>query len=407
MRLVTLGFAALLATLPAASRPARAEIANNRIKIGVLTDMNGSASDATGIGSFVAAQLAVEEFGRAILGDIPIEVIKADHQNKPDVASALARQWIDLEGVNAIADVTYSSAALAVNEVMRGKSAVFLPSGAGTTELTGRKCSPNTVHWTYDTYALANGTATALLNRGLKSWFFITSDYAFGHSLEADATQVVKTHGGQVLGSVRHPAYTNDVTSFILQAMGSKAEVVGLANSVTDTQTTVKQAQELGLGRDGRQRLAALVMLLTDVHSLGLETAQGLYLTEAFYWDMNDGTRAFADRFAARMGGKRPTMLQAGVYSAVIHYLKSVKAADSSDGQAVVRTMKTLPVSDAIFGTGRIREDGRNVHDMYLFQVKKPSESRGEWDLYNTMATIPADEAFRPLSESTCPLVKR
>lgn len=385
---------------------AEAEISNNRIKLGVLTDFSGSAADATGMGSFVAAQLAVEDYGRKLLGEIPIEIIKADHQSKPDIASAIARKWLDVEGVNAILDTTFSSAALAVNEVTRGSKAVFLPSGAGTTELTGAKCSPNTVHWTYDTYSTANGVISALLKRGLKSWFFITSDYAFGHSLEADGTRIIKASGGEVLGSVRHPSYTNDLSSFVLQAMNSKAQVIGLANSVTDTQMSVKQAQEFGLEQGGQQ-LAGLVILLTDVHALGLQAAQGLYLTAAFYWDMNEGTRAFADRFAARMNGTRPTMLQAGVYSAVAHYLKSVAAISSTDGQAVVAEMKKMPVSDPLFGDGYIRADGRNMHDMYLFQVKKPSESKGDWDLYNLIEKIPAEVAFRPLSESTCQLLKQ
>ncbi|MFG1374289.1 ABC transporter substrate-binding protein [Xanthobacter oligotrophicus] len=402
-------FAAAALSLAALFGPgdADAQATVERIKLGVLTDFSGSAADATGTGSFVAAQLAVEDYGRKLLGDIPIEIIKADHQSKPDIASATARKWLDVEGVNAILDTTFSSAALAVNEVVRGSKGVFLPSGAGTTELTGAKCSPNTVHWTYDTYSTANGTASALLKRGLKSWFFITSDYAFGRSLEADATRIIKANGGEVLGAVRHPSYTNDVTSFVLQAMNSKANVVGLANSVTDTQTSVKQFQELGLEPNGPQHLAALLMLLTDVHSLGLKAAQGLYLTEAFYWDMNEGTRAFSDRFAARMKGARPTMLQAGVYSAVAHYLKSVKAIGSTDGEAVIREMKKMPVSDPLFGDGYVREDGRNMHDMYLFQVKTPAESKGEWDLYNLLARIPAEAAFRPLSESTCPMVKQ
>jgi branched-chain amino acid transport system substrate-binding protein len=384
---------------------APAEIAGNAVRIGVMDDMVGPASDATGKGSVLAAQLAVEDFAKSILGDVKVDVIQADHQNKPDIAAALARRWVETEHVNAFVGVTNSSAALAVNEALRNSKAVFMPSGAGTTELTGAKCSPNTIHWTYDTWSVGNATARAVVRAGNKSWFFITADYAFGHSLEIEAAKVVKAEGGQVLGAVRHPYATPDLSSFLLQAQESHAQVVGLANSVVDTINAVKGAQEFGLTANG-QKLAALLMLITDVHSLGLEAAQGLYLTEAFYWDMNDGTREFSKKFAARMGGKHPTMLQGGVYSSVIHYMKAVKAANTTDGLTVAAKMKETPTEDAIFGKGKIRVDGRKIHDLYLFQVKAPSESKGPWDYYKLIQTIPAAEAFRPLSEGGCPLVK-
>jgi branched-chain amino acid transport system substrate-binding protein len=391
------------ALLPAS---AEAQGAVSEVRVGVLTDMAGFASDSTGIGSVVAARLAVED-SAGLLGETHVAVIQADHQNKPDVGAAIAKEWLDSGKVDAIVDVPFSSVALAVNEIVRSdKHAVFLASGPGTADLTGPKCSPNTIHWTYDTWALAHGTAKALFEAGGDSWFFVTADYAFGHALERDAAAVVRASGGQVLGAVRHPTNAADLSSFLLQAQASKAKVIGLANAVGDTINSVKQASEFGITAGG-QLLAALLMQITDVHSIGLQAAQGLYLTEAFYWDMNDATRAFSKRFAERTGGKRPGMIQAGVYAAVRHYLKAVKAANSTDGLAVAARMKDMPTDDPLFGKGMIRADGRHLHDMYLFQVKSPAESKGPWDYYKTVRTIPAAEAFRPLEEGGCPLTAK
>ncbi|MEW6640302.1 MAG: ABC transporter substrate-binding protein [Pseudomonadota bacterium] len=388
-----------------ATAAARAEIANNTLKLGVLTDLSGFAADSTGPGSVVAAKLAVEDF-KAEKPGLTVEVIQADHQNKPDIGAALARRWLDVDKVDAILDVPFSSVALAVQETVRGSKAAFIASGPGTAVLTGEKCSANTVHWTYDTWALAHGTALALLRAKKDSWFFVTADYAFGHALENDAAAVVKAEGGKVLGTVRHPTGTSDFSSFLLQAQASKAKVVALANAVGDTINSVKQAGEFGLTAGG-QDLAALLMQLTDVHAIGLNSAKGLYLTEGFYWDMNDGTRKFADRFAAQMNGKRPTANQAGVYAGTLHYLRAAAAANSSDGQAVVAKMKAMPSKDALFGEGEVRADGRHIHNMYLFQVKSPTESKGAWDYYKLVQTIPAAEAFRPLADGGCPLVAK
>lgn len=383
---------------------ASAEIAGKRVKLGVLTDMSGFASDSTGMGSVVAAQLAAEDFARELPG-VTIEVVQADHQNKPDIGAATARRWLDQEQVNAILDVPFSSVALAVNEALRNSKAVFIASGPGTTELTGPKCSPNTIHWTYDTWALANGTARAVTEGGGKSWYFLTADYAFGHALENDASAVVKSLGGTVTGSVRHPPNASDFSSYLLQAQGSGAKIIGLANAVGDTIGSVKQATEFGIPAGG-QRLAALLMQLSDVAAVGLKDAQGLYLTEAFYWDLNAGTRAFADRFAAKMNGRRPTGNQAGVYAGALHYLKAVKAAGTTDGAAVAAKMKEIPTDDPLFGKGNVRADGRAVHDMLFFEVKAPDDSKGPWDFYKLVKTIPAAEAFRPLDQGGCPLAK-
>ena len=397
--------AASLVALSFGTVPASAEIANHRVKLGVLTDMSGFASDSTGQGSVVAAELAAEDFAKELPG-VTIEVIHADHQNKPDIGAATARRWLDQENVDAILDVPFSSVALAVNEVTRNSKAVFIASGPGTTELTGPKCSPNTIQWTYDTWALANGTARAVTESGGKRWFFMTADYAFGHALERDASAVVKSLGGTIVGSVRHPPNASDFSSYLLQAQGSGAQVIGLANAVGDTIGSVKQATEFGITAGG-QRLAALLMQLSDVAAVGLKDAQGLYLTEAFYWDLNPGTRAFADRFAARMDGRRPTGNQAGVYAGALHYLKAVKAANSTDATVVAAKMRDLPTDDPLFGKGSVRVDGRAVHDMLFFEVKKPEESKGPWDFYKLIKTIPGPEAFRPLSEGGCPLVQK
>ncbi len=375
------------------------------VKIGVLNDRSGVYADLSGEGSVLAAQMAVEDFDAAGKG-INVEIISADHQNKPDIASNIARQWYDQDGVDAIFDVPTSSAALAVSEVTKEKNKVFVNSGAGSTDLTGKACTPNTIHWTYDTYALAHGTGSALVAEGLDTWFFITADYAFGHDLEANTIAVVEAAGGKVLGTVRHPFPGQDFSSYLLQAQASGAKVIGLANAGGDTVNTIKQANEFGIVQGG-QTLAGLLIFITDVHALGLETAQGLVLTEAFYWDLNDGTRAWSERFAEKHGGEKPTMVHAGVYAGVLHYLKAIEAlGDKSDGAAVVAKMKELPTSDPLFGEGEIRADGRKIHDMYLFKVKSPDASTGPWDYYELVATIPGDQAFRPLADGGCPLVQ-
>jgi branched-chain amino acid transport system substrate-binding protein len=374
------------------------------VKVGVLNDQSGVYADVGGKGSVVAAQLAVEDFKPAANG-LQVEVVSADHQNKPDIGANIARQWYDRDGVDAIFDVPTSSVALAISQLTREKNRVFINSGAGTAELTGAQCSPNTVHWTYDTVALANGTGTALLKRGEDTWFFITADYAFGHALERDTIAVVTKNGGKILGSVRTPFPASDFSSFLLQAQGSGAKVIGLANAGGDTISAVKQASEFGITQGG-QKLAALLIYETDVHSLGLKVAQGLVLTTAFYWDLNDGTRTFSKRFAEKMGGQMPTMNQAGTYAGLLHYLKAVAATKSKDAQTVMAWMKANPPDDPLFGKGTIRVDGRKIHDMYLFEVKKPAESKGEWDLYKLLATIPGSEVFRPLNEGGCPFIK-
>ncbi|MCX7353695.1 MAG: ABC transporter substrate-binding protein [Alphaproteobacteria bacterium] len=395
----------LAAAVVLAAGTARAQVSDGVIKIGVLTDMSSLYTDLGGQGSVVAAKMAVEDFGAAAKG-MKVEIISADHQNKPDVGSAIARQWYDADKVDVIVDVPNSGVALAVNEVTREKNKVFLVSGAASSALTSDKCSPNTVHWTYDTWALANGTGRAIVKTGGDSWFFITADYAFGHQLEADTTAVVKEMGGKALGSVRAPLNTPDFSSFLLQAQASKAKIVGLANAGGDTVNSIKQASEFGIVKGG-QSLAGLLVFLTDVHSLGLPVAQGLIFTEAWYWDMNDANRAFAAKFAPQDKGIHPTMVHAGVYSAVTHYLKAIEQTkNDTDGKAVVDKMKSMPTDDKLFGKGTIRADGRHIHDMYLFEVKKPDESKKPWDYYKLRATIPAAEAFRPVEKGNCPLTK-
>src|SRR5437762_9086597 len=383
---------------------AQAQISDNVIKIGVLSDMSSLYTDLAGAGSVVAARMAVEDSGIEKRG-YKVEIVSADHQNKPDVGSSIARQWYDTDKVDVIVDVPNSGVALAVNQITRDKGKAFLVSGAASSDLTGKACSPNTIHWTYDTWMLANGTGSAIVKTGGDTWFFLTADYAFGHALERDTEAVVLKNGGKVLGKVRHPLNTQDFSSFLLQAQGSKAKIVGLANAGGDTINSIKQAAEFGIVKGG-QNLAGLLVFISDVHALGLPTAQGLIFTEAFYWDRNDESRAFAKRFAPQYKGNMPTMVQAGVYSAVLHYLKAVEALkNASDGKAVVAKMKDLPTEDTLFGKGAIRADGRKLHDMYLFEVKKPEESKAPWDYYKLRATIPAAEAFRPLKEGNCPLV--
>jgi branched-chain amino acid transport system substrate-binding protein len=354
----------------------------------------------------VAARLAFGEGGEKV-GGSAVEVVFADHQNKPDVGTSIVRQWFDRDGVDAVLDVGTSSVALAVNEVVREKNKVHLNTGAATSDLTGKACSFNTVHWVYDTWALANGTGKAVLKAGGDTWFFLTADYAFGHALERDVSSVVKASGGKVLGSVRHPLNTADFSSFLLQAQGSKAKIIGLANAGGDTTNAIKQAAEFGIVKGG-QKLAGLLVFITDIHALGLRNAQGLQFTEAFYWDLNEQTRAWSKRFAQKHNGKMPTSVQAGVYSAALHYLKAIAQTKSDgDGKTVVAKMKELPADDPIFGKGTIREDGRKIHPMYLFEVKSPDQSKAPWDYYRLVTTIPAAEAFRPLDQGDCPLVKK
>jgi branched-chain amino acid transport system substrate-binding protein len=387
-----------------AAGTAQAQMSDGIVKIGVMNDMSGTYADLTGPGSVVAAQMAVEDFGAAAKG-LKVEIVGADHQNKPDIGSNVVRQWIDVDKVDVIVDVPTSSVALAVNEIVRQKNKVFLISGAAASNLTGDKCSPNTVHWTYDTWALANGTGNAIVKTGGKNWFFLTADYAFGHALERDTAAVVEKNGGKVLGKVRHPFPATDFSSFLLQAQASKAQIIGLANAGADTTNAIKQAAEFGIVKGG-QSLAALLIFISDVKAIGLPTAQGLIFTEAWYWDLNDANRDFAKRFAPRNKGIYPSMIHAGVYSAVTHYLKAVTELKSdADGKAVVAKMKAMGTDDKLFGKGTIRADGRKIHPMYLFEVKKPAESKGEWDLYKLRATIPEAEAFRPLKDGGCPLV--
>ncbi|MGU3405802.1 ABC transporter substrate-binding protein [Methylobacterium brachiatum] len=377
-----------------------------RVKVGVLNDMSGVYSDTGGPGSVVAARLAIEDFARdsATTGaEVRVELVAADHQNKPDVGAAIARQWYDRDGVDAIFDVPTSSVALAVSQVTREKNRIFIDSGAGTTDLTGKACSPNTIQWTYDTYALAHGTAGAMLKRGGGTWYFLTADYAFGISLQNEATAVVQKGGGRVLGAAKVPFPATDFSSFLLQAQASQAKVVGLANAGGDTINAVKQAHEFGL-MDSGQTLAALLIYAVDVHALGLQTARGLVLTEAFYWDLNPDTRAFSERFAQLHNGSMPTMNQAGVYAGLLHYLKAVAATKSKDAQTTMAWMKANPTDDPLFGKGSVRVDGRKLHPMYLFEVKAPAESKGAWDLYKLLDTIPAEQAFRPLADGGCPL---
>jgi branched-chain amino acid transport system substrate-binding protein len=392
------------AAIALAAGGAAAQVSDNVVKIGVMNDQSGLYADITGQGSVVAARMAAEDFGGKVL-DKPIEIVFADHQNKPDVGSNIVRTWIDTDKVDVIADVPTSSVALAVQQITKEKNRIFLISGAASSDLTGKACSPTGFHWTYDTYMLANGTGNALVKAGGDSWFFLTADYAFGHALERDTASAVTAAGGKVLGQVRHPLNTSDFSSFLLQAQASKAKIIGLANAGGDTINSIKQAAEFGIVAGG-QRLAGLLVFVTDVHSLGLKTAQGLVVTESFYWDLNDETRAWSKRFMAKHGGKAPTMVHAGVYSAVSHYLKAVKAAGTDEAQKVAAKMREMPVSDFMGKNVKVREDGRVMRDAYLLQVKAPSESKGPWDYYKVLATIPAKDAFRPLDQGGCPLVK-
>lgn len=377
-------------------------------RVGVLTDLSGLYSDVTGPGSVEAARMAVEDFQPETHG-FRVEIVPGDHLNKPDIGSTIAQRWLTEEGVDVIADVPTSSVALAVSTIVRQRNKVFLIASAGTSDLTGKACTPNNVHWTYDTWALANGTADAVIKQGLKTWYFVTADYAFGQALERDATQVILARGGQVLGHALAPFQTTDFSSFLIEAQASPAQVIALANSGGDTINAVKQANEFGL-RSANKTLVSLLAFISDVHSIGLGAAQGLTLTSAFYWDLNDGTRAWTRRYILRTSGRYPTMDQAGVYASITHWMKAVAAMDKAqarDGAAVVARMKAMPTQDPLFGAGSIRADGRTIHDMYLFRVKAPAESKGPYDYYTRVTTIPGDKAFRPIADGGCPMVAR
>jgi len=389
--------AALMTTVAHAQNPIP-------VKIGVLTDMSSLYADDTGPGSVAAARLAIHDFNPAAHG-MKVDLVSADHQNKPDVGASIARQWYDVDHVDAIVDVPNSAVALAVNDVTRQKNKVFLVSGAASSDLTGPKCSPNTVHWAYDTWMLANGTGKSIVKTGGKTWFFLTADYAFGHALERDTTAVVLANGGQVVGHVNVPLNNQDFSSFLLQAQASKAQIIGLANAGGDTINAIKQGAEFGITKGG-QHFAGLLIFIADIQALGLQASQGLILTEPFYWDMNAGTRAWTKRWQADRPGKFPTTVQAGVYAATLHYLKAVAALKSAaDGKAVVDQMKKMPSDDPLFGKGEVRADGRAIHPAYLFQVKTPAESKYPGDDYILKATIAASEAFRPMKDDHCPLL--
>ncbi|WP_372073544.1 ABC transporter substrate-binding protein [Tistrella mobilis] len=397
--------AAVLATMTGlAAGAAQAEISDNVVRIGVLNDQSGIYADVTGQASVIAARMAVEDYGGKVKG-VPVEVVFADHQNKPDIGSNIANQWYDRDGVDVIVDVPTSSVGLAVQNIAREKGKLHLNAGAGTSDLTSKACSPTGIHYVYDTYALATGTGSALVGQGAKKWYFITADYAFGHALERDTTNAVNAAGGEVVGGVRAPFPTTDFSSFLLQAQGSGADVIGLANAGGDTVNSIKQASEFGVTQGG-QKLAGLLVFINDIHALGLQVAQGLVVTTGYYWDMNDETRAFAKRFEEK-AGKMPNMLQAGIYSGVTQYLKAIEATGSDDGKTVADQMKATPINDFFAKNGHIRPDGRMVHDMYLVEVKKPEESKGPWDYYKVLATIPGDQAFRPMDKGECPLVKK
>src|ERR1700719_1659138 len=400
--------AAIAAALGLGASAAFGQAFDGHVKVGVLNDQSSLYADVTGQGSVVAARLALEDFMTANPNSkLKVEIIFADHQNKPDIGAKIARQWIEREGVDMILDVPNSAVALAVNGVTRQLNKVMVNGSAGTARLTGDLCSPNTVHWTFDNFALANGTGRAVVATGGDTWFFFTADYAFGHDLEAQTAAVVNAMGGKVLGSVRAPLNTPDFSSYLLQAQSSKAKVIGRANAGGDAINSIKQASEFGIVKGG-QRLAGLLVFITDIHSLGLDVAQGLQFTESFYWDMNDNTRAWTKRFVEKMNGRLyPTMNHAGNYGGMVHYLKAVEAAQTSDGLKIVAKMKELPTQDATFGAGHVREDGRHIHPMYLWQEKKTDESKARWDYYKLVKMIPAEEAWRPLEQGGCSFVAK
>ncbi|HLT26755.1 MAG TPA: ABC transporter substrate-binding protein [Zeimonas sp.] len=389
----------------AVASAAQADISGGVVRIGVMNDMSGPYSDVTGRGSVVAAQMAAEDYVAATGSKLKVEIVFADHQNKPDVGSAIARKWYDAEGVDAIVDVPASSVGLAVNQITREKGKAFIAVGSGTTELSGKSCSPNTVQWLYDTWLQANATGSGVVRQGGDTWFFLTADYAYGHSLERELSKVVVENGGKVLGSAKVPLGTQDYSSFLLQAQASGAKIIGLGNAGADTINSIKQAAEFGLTKSG-QKLVAFLLFIPDISGLGLEAAQGLQTTQTFYWDLNEQTREWSKRFAARHGNKYPTSVHAGVYSGVLHYLKAVDAANTDDGTTVIARMKEMPTDDPLFGKGSVRPDGRKIHPAYLFEVKKPSESKYDFDYLKVVATIPAEQTAQPLAESQCPLVK-
>ncbi len=407
MRLSRRSLLGSAAVLGAAAMPLAAPRAQGApIKIAVLADMSGPYQDTTGPGSVAATHVAANEF-MAANPSIKVEIVSADHQNKADIAASVTRQWYDRDGVDVVIDLSNSSVALAVSGIARDKNKVALATGAATSDLSGKACNANTLHWVYDTYMLAKSTGGAVVKAGGDSWFFITADYAFGHALERDVSEFVRNAGGKVMGAVRTPfPGTTDFSSYLIQAQASGAKVLGMANAGADTINTIKQFKEFGI----KMRLAGLLLFIADIHALGLDVAQGLTLSETYYWDLNDGTRSFATKFAQRMPGRRPSCIQAGNYSTVLHYLKAVKemgvAAAKADGAATIAQMKKMPTDDECFGRGIIREDGRKLHPVYLFEVKKPSESKGAWDYYKVLVTTPAEEAFRPMALGGCSLVK-
>jgi branched-chain amino acid transport system substrate-binding protein len=399
-------FCGAVLAVAAAALPAQAQqLTDGTVKLGVLTDMSSLYSDINGPGAVIAVQMAIEDY-KAAGGTGKVEIVQADVQNKADVAATIAGRWFDTEQVDVILGTGASSASIATSRVANDKKRIYLATDPASSDLTGKLCNAYTVHWTYDTFALANGTGSAVVKAGGKSWFFLTVDYAFGYALQRDVANIVTKAGGKVLGEVRHPLNTNDFSSFLLQAQASKAQIIGLANAGGDTINSIKQASEFGIVKGG-QKLAGLLVFISDIHSLGLERAQGLNLTEAFYWDLNDKTRAFAKRFAAKNNNKMPTSIQAGFYSAALQYLQTVKAAGTDNSDAVMAKFKETKWDDPVFGLSYIRADGRKMHNMYLFEVKKPSESKGPYDYYKLISTMSGEEAFRPIDQGECPLVKK
>lgn len=397
--------AAMAAALALAAGPAAAQFSDNKIRIGVLTDMSSLYSDINGPGAALATQMAIEDFGGNVNG-VPVEMISADTQNKPDIGISVGGKWLDAEGVDVILGASSSAVTLAVQKMVGEKDSVLLAPDPASSTITGVNCNANTIHWVYDTAALANGTGSAVVKAGGDTWFFLTADYAFGYALQSDVSEVVEASGGKILGAVRHPLNTADFSSFVLQAQASGAKIVGMANAGGDTVNAIKAASEFGLTQAG-QKLAGLLVFVTDIHSLGLETAQGLQLTSAYYWDRTEEGRAWANRFSERFDGKKPTSIQAGFYSATLHYLKTLQEIGTDGpGKTVVAEMKKRKTKDDLFGEGYIRQDGRKMHDMYLFEVKSPAESKGPWDYLKLIRTIPGDEAFRPMDKGGCPLVK-
>lgn len=398
-------FAGAALVLAIAAGPAAAQYSGDTVKLGVLTDMSSLYSDINGPGALLATQMAVEDFGGKVNGK-PIEVVSADTQNKPDIGISVGGKWLDVDGVDVILGASSSAVTLAVQKMVGEKDSVLLVSDAASSTITGTSCNANTIHWVYDTAALANGTGSAVVKAGGDTWFFLTADYAFGYALQKDVSEVVEASGGKVLGAVRHPLNTSDFSSFVLQAQASGAKVVGMANAGGDTVNSIKAASEFGLTQAG-QKLAGLLVFITDVHSLGLDTAQGLQLTSAYYWDRTEEGREWAKRFSARFDGKMPTSVQAGYYSSAMHYLRTVQEIGTDGpGTKIIAEMKKRKTDDPLFGKGYIRPDGRKMHDMYLLEVKKPSEAKGAWDYFKVVRTIPGNEAFRPMEKGGCPLVK-